>query len=69
MLIVIDLCILTIEAFACLEVWSLGHDGSVLLSVVAQSLFYNFLCAGSSSSLSSDEAIDSCQWEVQTSMC
>jgi hypothetical protein len=31
------------EAFACLEVWSLGHDGSVLLSVVAQALFCNFL--------------------------
>jgi hypothetical protein len=36
----------TIEAFACLEVWPLGHGGSVLLSVVAQTLLYNFLCAG-----------------------
>jgi hypothetical protein len=42
---------LPLEAFACLEVWPLGHDGSVLLSVVAQALLYNFLCAGSSSSL------------------
>jgi hypothetical protein len=41
---------LPLEAFACLEVWLLGHDGSVLLSVVAQLLLYNFLCAGSSSS-------------------
>jgi hypothetical protein len=40
-----------------------------LLSVVAQALLCNFLCAGSSSSLSSGEAIDGCQWEVQTSMC
>jgi hypothetical protein len=30
---------------------SLGHDRSVLLSVVAQALLYNFLCAGFSSSL------------------
>jgi hypothetical protein len=42
---------LPLEAFACLEVWSLGHDGSVLLSVVAQALLYNFLCTSSSSSL------------------
>jgi hypothetical protein len=42
---------LPLEAFACLEVWPLGHDGSVLLSVVAQALLCNFLCAGSSSSL------------------
>jgi hypothetical protein len=42
---------LTPEAFACLEVWPLGHDGSVLLSVVAQALLCNFLCVGSSSSL------------------
>jgi hypothetical protein len=33
---------LPLEAFACLEVWPLGHDGSVLLSVVAQALLYNF---------------------------
>jgi hypothetical protein len=42
---------LSLRAFACLEVWLLGHDGSVLLSVVAQVLLCNFLCAGSSSSL------------------
>jgi hypothetical protein len=42
---------LPLEAFACLEVWPLGHDGSVLLSVVAQALLCNFLCAGSFSSL------------------
>jgi hypothetical protein len=42
---------LPLEAFACLKVWPLGHDGSVLLSVVAQALLCNFLCAGSSSSL------------------
>jgi hypothetical protein len=28
----------TIWSFACVEVWSLGHDGSVSLSVVAQAL-------------------------------
>jgi hypothetical protein len=33
---------LPLEAFACLEVWPLGHDGSVLLSVVAKALLYNF---------------------------
>jgi hypothetical protein len=42
---------LPLKAFACLEVWLLGHDGSVLLSVVAQVLLCNFLCVGSSSSL------------------
>jgi hypothetical protein len=54
---------LSLEVFACLEVWSLGHDGLVLLSVVAQALLYNFLCVGSLSLLSGD-ADDSCQWEV-----
>jgi hypothetical protein len=49
---------LSLEVFACLEVWPLGHDGSVLLSVVAQALLCNFLCADSSFSLSSGEAID-----------
>jgi hypothetical protein len=34
---------LSLEAFTCLEVW-LGHDGPVLLSVVAQALFCNLLC-------------------------
>jgi hypothetical protein len=42
---------LPLEALTCLEVWPLGHDGSVLLSVVAQALLCNFLYAGSSSSL------------------
>jgi hypothetical protein len=42
---------LPLEAFACLEVWLLGHDGSVFLSVVAEALLCNFLCVGSSSSL------------------
>jgi hypothetical protein len=42
---------LPLEAFACLEVWPLCHDGSVLLSVVGQALLCNFLCSGSSSSL------------------
>jgi hypothetical protein len=42
---------LPLEAFACLEVWPLGHDRSVLLRVVAHALLCNFLCGGSSSSL------------------
>jgi hypothetical protein len=42
---------LPLEAFACLEVWLLGHDRSVLLSIVAQAFLCNFLCADSSSSL------------------
>jgi hypothetical protein len=42
---------LPLEALACLEVWPLGHDRSVLLSVVTQVLLCNFLCADSSSSL------------------
>jgi hypothetical protein len=36
------MCHLPLEAFACLEVWPLGHDGSVLLSIVAQALLCNF---------------------------
>jgi hypothetical protein len=48
----------SLEAFVCLEVWPLGHDGSILLSVVAQALPYNFFCAGSPS-LSGD-ADDGC---------
>jgi hypothetical protein len=36
---------LSLEAFACLEVWLLGHDGPVLLSVVVKALLCNFLCA------------------------
>jgi hypothetical protein len=35
---------LSLEAFACLEVWPLGHDGSVLLSVVAQALLLTIVC-------------------------
>jgi hypothetical protein len=42
---------LPLEAFACLEVWPLGHDESVLMSVVAQALLCIFLCVGSYSSL------------------
>jgi hypothetical protein len=57
---------LPLHAFACLEVWLLGHDGSVLLSIVIQALLCNFLCAGSTSLLSAD-ADDGRQWEVQTS--
>jgi hypothetical protein len=34
---------LSLEVFACLEVWSFDHDRSVLLSVVAQALLYNSL--------------------------
>jgi hypothetical protein len=34
------------ESLACLEVWPLGHVGSVLVSVVTQALLCNFLCAG-----------------------
>jgi hypothetical protein len=55
---------LPLEAFACLEVWPLGHDGSVLLSVVAQALLCNFLCAGSPSLLSGD-ADDGYQWKYR----
>jgi hypothetical protein len=57
---------LPLEAFACLEILSLGHDRSVLLSVVDQALLYNFLCAGSLSFLSGD-ADDDYQWELQVS--
>jgi hypothetical protein len=55
---------LSLEAFACLKVRSLGHDGSALLSVVAQALLCSFLCASSPSLLSGD-ADDDYQWEVQ----
>jgi hypothetical protein len=54
---------LSLEVFACLEVWPLGHDGSVLLSIVAQTLLCNFLCASSSSSLLFGDADDGCQWK------
>jgi hypothetical protein len=49
---------------ASLEVWLLGHDGLVLLSVVAKALFYNY-CVQVSSFLSSGDAVDDHQWEVQ----
>jgi hypothetical protein len=54
---------LPLEAFACLEVWLLGHDGSVLLSEVAQALLCIFLCASSSSSLLFGDANDGSQWK------
>jgi hypothetical protein len=56
---------LPLEAFACLEVWPLGHDMPVLLSVVAQALLCNFLCVGSSSSLFSDDTDDGYQWKFR----
>jgi hypothetical protein len=40
----------------------LGHDGSVLLSVVTKALLCKFLCAGSLSLLSGN-ADDGCQWK------
>jgi hypothetical protein len=52
-----------LEAFACLEVWPLGQDGLVLLSIVVQALLCNFLCAGSTSLLFGD-ADEGCQWEL-----
>jgi hypothetical protein len=59
---------LSLEAFACLEIWLLGHDGLVLLSVVAQALLLTVVCR-SLPFLSSSNAIDDCQWEVQASKC
>jgi hypothetical protein len=41
----------SLEAFAYIEVWPLGHDGSVLLSVVTQALLYNYCVHVSSFSL------------------
>jgi hypothetical protein len=38
---------LPLEAIECLEVSPLGHDGSVLLSIVTQALLCSFLCVGS----------------------
>jgi hypothetical protein len=35
---------LSLEAFASQEVSPLGHDGSVLLSVIAQALLLNVVC-------------------------
>jgi hypothetical protein len=59
---------LSLEAFACLEIWLLGHDGLVLLSVVAQALLLTVVCR-SLPFLSSGNATDGCQWEVQASKC
>jgi hypothetical protein len=49
---------LPLEPLAYLEVWPLGHVGLVLLSVVAQALLYNFLCAGFFLSPSSGDVND-----------
>jgi hypothetical protein len=59
---------LSLEAFACLDVWPFGHDVSVLWSVVAQALLCNFFIYVSPS-LSSGDADDDYQWEVQASEC
>jgi hypothetical protein len=45
---------LPLKAYACLEVWPFGHDRSILVSVVAQALLCNFVCADSPSLLSGD---------------
>jgi hypothetical protein len=58
---------LLLEAFACLEVWLFGYDESVLLSVVAQVLLLTIVCRFLS--LSSGDAVDDSQWEVQASKC
>jgi hypothetical protein len=59
---------LSFEAFVCLEVWPLGHDRSVLLSVVDQALLCNSsVCRFPL--LSSDDADGGCQYEVQASEC
>jgi hypothetical protein len=50
---------LLLEAFACLEVRPLGHDRSVLLSLVAEALLLTVVCR-SLPSLSSNNAVDSC---------
>jgi hypothetical protein len=60
---------LPLEAFACLEVWPLGHDESVFLSVVPQGLLCNFFVCKFLLFSSSGEAVDGYQWEVQASMC
>jgi hypothetical protein len=46
----------------------LGHDGLVLVSVVAQALLLTIVCR-SLPSFSSCDAIDDCQWEVHASKC
>jgi hypothetical protein len=57
---------LSLEAFACLEVGLLGHDGLLLLSVVAQALLLSIVCR-SLPSLSSGDNVYDCQWEVLVS--
>jgi hypothetical protein len=54
---------LSLKAFAYLEVWPLGYDGSVLLGVVAQALLLSVVCR-SLPSLSSGDAINNYQWEL-----
>jgi hypothetical protein len=60
---------LPLEAFVFLEVWPLGHDGSVLLSVIAQTLLCNFFVCRFLVFSSFGEVVDGCQWEVHASMC
>jgi hypothetical protein len=55
---------LPFEAIACLEVWLLGHDGSILLNVVTQALFLIVVCKFVSLSSSSGDVIDGYQWEL-----
>jgi hypothetical protein len=57
---------LPLEPLACLEVWPLGQVQLVLLSVVAQALLSNFLCAGLFPSTCSGDVDDSYQWDIQT---
>jgi hypothetical protein len=57
---------LSLEAFACLEVWPLGHDGLVLLSVVAQAWLLTVVCRFLPS-LASSDAVDDCQWKIHAS--
>jgi hypothetical protein len=58
---------LSLEAFAFLEVRPLGHDGSVLLNVVAKALLLTVVCMFLSLSSSSSDAVDGCQWDAQAS--
>jgi hypothetical protein len=60
---------LPLEAFTYLEVWSLGHDGPVLLSIDAQALLCNFFVCMFLLFSSSGEADDDCQWKFQAYMC
>jgi hypothetical protein len=46
-----------------------GHDGEVLLSVIAQAfslVVFICMCAGEDVAPSSGDADEGCQWEVQT---